>query len=51
MKYNIGVSIGTRFIQAGIVDKYGRLVARSKMESHSERAIKDIVADAARSTR
>lgn len=48
MKYNIGVSIGTRFIQAGIVDKYGRLVARSKMESHSERAIKDIVADAAK---
>jgi len=47
MKYNIGVSIGTRFIQAGVVDKYGRLIARTKMESHSERAIKDIVADAA----
>ncbi|HML37965.1 MAG TPA: ROK family protein [Bacillota bacterium] len=47
MKYNIGISIGTRFIQAGIVDKYGRLVARSKIESHSERAIKDIVSDAA----
>lgn len=47
MKYNIGVSIGTRFIQAGAVDKYGRLIARTKMESHSERSIKDIVADAA----
>ncbi|HVI39120.1 MAG TPA: ROK family protein [Anaerovoracaceae bacterium] len=48
MKYNIGVSIGTRFIQAGIVDKYGRLIARTKMDSHSERAIEDIVADAAK---
>ena len=47
MKYNIGVSFGTRFIQAGLVDKYGRLVARTKIDSNSERAIKDIVADAA----
>ena len=47
MKYSIGVSIGSRFIQAGIVDKFGRLVARTKMDSHSERDIADIVADAA----
>lgn len=47
MKFNIGVSIGTRFIQAGIVDKYGRLLARTKMESHSERTIEEIVTDAA----
>lgn len=46
MKYNIGVSIGSRFIQAGVVDKYGRLVARTKMDSHSERIIEDIVKDA-----
>ena len=47
MKFNIGVSFGTRLIQAGIVDKYGRLLARTKMESNSERSIEDIVADAA----
>lgn len=46
MKFNIGVSIGTRFIQAGIVDKYGKLLARTKMESHSERKIDEVVADA-----
>lgn len=47
VKYNIGVSIGTRFIQAGVVDKYGRLTARTKIDSHSERVIEDIVKDAA----
>ncbi len=46
MKVNIGVSIGSRFIQAGVVDKYGRLLARSKMETNSERNIEDIVTDA-----
>lgn len=47
MKFNVGVAIGSRFIQAGVVDKFGRLVARTKMESHAERTIADIVADAA----
>lgn len=47
MKYNIGVAIGSRFIQAGVVDKYGRLVARTKIDSHSERTIEDIVSNAA----
>jgi glucokinase len=47
VKYNIGVAIGSRFIQAGVVDKYGRLVARTKIDSHSERTIGDIVSDAA----
>ena len=47
MKYNIGVAIGSRFIQAGVVDKFGRLVARTKIDSHSERTIEDIVSDAA----
>ena len=47
MKFNIAVSFGTRLIQAGIVDKYGRLLARTKMESHAERSIEDIVSDAA----
>jgi len=46
VKYNIGVAIGSRFIQAGVVDKYGRLVARTKIDSHSERTIEDIVAGA-----
>jgi len=47
VKFNIGVAIGSRYIQAGIVDKFGRLIARTKMESHSERVIEDIVSDAA----
>jgi len=47
MKYNVGVSIGTRFIQAGIVDKYGRLLARTKTVTDAERSLEDIVADAA----
>ena len=46
MKYNIGVAIGSRFIQAGVVDKYGKLVTRTRMDSHSERTIEDIVSDA-----
>lgn len=47
MKFNIGVAIGAKFIQVGIIDKYGRLIARTKMESHYERNLKEIVADAA----
>ncbi len=47
MKFHIGVSIGTRFIQAGIVDKYGKLISRTKMDSHPDRTIEDIVSDAA----
>lgn len=47
MKVNIGVEIGARFIQAGIVDKYGKLIARSKIQSNYERGLKEIVSDAA----
>lgn len=46
MKVNIGVEIGAKLIQAGIVDKYGRLIARSKIQSNYERGLKEIVAEA-----
>ena len=47
MKYNIGVEIGAKLIQAAIIDKYGRLVKRDKMPSHPERELSAIVSDAA----
>lgn len=47
MKVNIGVEIGAKFIQAGIVDKYGRLLARTKVQSKYERGLQEIVEDAA----
>lgn len=46
MKVNIGVEIGAKFIQAGIVDKYGRLLARSKIQSNYERGLKEMVSEA-----
>jgi len=46
MKVNIGVEIGAKFIQAGIVDKYGRLLARAKIQSNYERGLKEIVSEA-----
>lgn len=47
MKVNIGVEIGAKYIQAGIVDKYGRLLARTKVQSKCERGLSEIVEDAA----
>jgi len=47
MKYSIGVALGAKFIQVGLVDKNGRLLARKKVESQSKRDLKEIVADAA----
>ncbi len=47
MKVNVGVEIGAKLIQAGIVDKYGRLLARTKVPSNYERPLKEIVSDAA----
>jgi glucokinase len=47
MKINIGVEIGAKYIQAGIVDKFGRLLARSKVQSHFERGLTEVVSDAA----
>jgi len=47
MKCHIGVGLGTKFIQVGLIDKYGRLVARAKIPSQYERGLKEIVADAA----
>ncbi|HWQ79854.1 MAG TPA: ROK family protein, partial [Anaerovoracaceae bacterium] len=46
MKVNIGVEIGAKFIQAGIVDKFGRLLARSRVHSNYERGLKEIVSEA-----
>jgi glucokinase len=46
MKVNIGIEIGAKFIQAGIVDKYGRLLARTKAQSKYERGLIEIVEDA-----
>ncbi len=46
MKVNIGVEIGAKLIQAGIVDKYGRLLARSKIQSNYERGLKEMVSEA-----
>jgi glucokinase len=46
MKVNIAVEIGAKFIQAGIVDKYGRLLARSKVQSNYERGLKELVSEA-----
>jgi glucokinase len=43
MKYNIGVEIGATLIQAVIVDKYGRLVARSKIPAHLDRPLPEII--------
>jgi glucokinase len=45
MKVNVAVEIGAKFIQAGIVDKYGRLLARSKIQSNYERGLKEIVSE------
>ena len=47
MKYNIGVEIGATLIQAAIVDKYGRLLARCKTPSHLDRPLPDIIQTAA----
>ena len=47
MKVNVGVEIGAKFIQAGIVDKYGRLLARSKYPSSSDKSLTEIVENAA----
>lgn len=46
MKVNVAVEIGAKYIQAGIVDKYGRLLARSKIQSNYERGLKEIVSEA-----
>jgi len=46
MKVNIAVEIGAKFIQAGIVDKYGRLLARSKIQSNYERGLREMVSEA-----
>ena len=48
MKVNIGVEIGAKFIQAGIVDKFGRLLARSKVQSHYGQGLTEIVSEAVR---
>lgn len=47
MKVNVGVEIGAKFIQAGIVDKYGRLLARTKIQSNYEKGLIEIVENAA----
>lgn len=47
MKYNIGVAIGAKFIQVGLIDKYGRLIARAKIATHHERELGELVEDAA----
>ncbi len=47
MKISVGVEIGAKFIQAAVVDKYGRLLARAKMPSSIGRGLKELVADAA----
>jgi len=46
MKINIGVEIGAKFIQVGLIDKYGRLLARSKMPSFFRRPLCEIIKDA-----
>ena len=43
MKFNIGVEIGASLIQAVIVDKFGRLVARSKMPALLDRPLSEII--------
>ena len=47
MKVNIGVEIGAKYIQAGIVDKYGRLLSRTKAQSNYERGLTILTEDAA----
>jgi len=46
MKINIGVEIGAQFIKAGIVDKYGRLLARDKVPTKVDGSFEQIVYDA-----
>ena len=43
MKFNIGVEIGATLIQAVVVDKFGRLVARTKMPAHLDRPLPEII--------
>jgi glucokinase len=47
MKCYVGVEIGAKLLQVGLVDKYGRLISRSKTETKKERPLSDIVKDAA----
>lgn len=46
MKYSIGIEIGAKLTQAGLVDKFGRLVARKKIQTRKERPLEEIVKDA-----
>lgn len=47
MKYYIGVEIGSRLTQVGLVDKFGILLARKKVQTRKERPLEEIVKDAA----
>ncbi len=46
MKYSIGIEIGAKLTQAGLVDKFGRLLARKKIQTRKERPLQEIVKDA-----
>ena len=46
MKYFIGVEIGPKLTQAGLVDKFGRLFARKKTQTRKDRPLEEIVKDA-----
>lgn len=46
MKINIGVELGAKLIQAAIINKDGRLLARDKMSSNIEQGLEAMVKDA-----
>jgi len=48
MKVNIGVELGAKLIQAAIINKDGRLLAREKMPANIEQGLQNMVADAAK---
>lgn len=47
MKYYIGVEIGAKLTQVGLVDKFGTLLVRKKVQTRKERPLEEIVKDAA----
>ena len=47
MKYYIGVEIGAKLTQVGLVDKFGTLLVRKKVQTKKERPLEEIVKDAA----
>ena len=45
MKYSIGVEIGPKLTQAGLVDKFGGLLAREKIQTRKDKTMQGIVKD------